>query len=271
MYCVYLFQHKENHKIYIGRTKDFQKRLSSHVRTARSLRAHKTYFSKALAKYGLDSFDYFIIEEFDDFYECCQAEKFWISYFQSNRKDIGYNLSEGGETNKGVTPSAESIFKNRLANLGKHSIPCSPLAKLKISITKKINGTHRGSKHHNTNLTENLVAKIKGLLLQGRSSKFIINEYKLTKMIVSHIKSGRSWSHVQPNLINNVNEHTNPPNIVLRGSQHPSSKLTELQVIEIKKLILDGIPIANIARQFNVTWGTIKSIKIGSTWSHIKI
>jgi len=54
-----------------------------------------------------------------------------------------------------------------------------------------------------------------------------------------------------------------------KGEKHPKAKLTEKQVIEIKKLIKQGLSNVNIAKKFNTKAYTISNIKRGVRWSHI--
>jgi hypothetical protein len=56
---------------------------------------------------------------------------------------------------------------------------------------------------------------------------------------------------------------------ILRGSRHPCSKLTEDVVSEIKRLIIDGCRIIDIARKFGRPRQTISNIKSGSNWGHV--
>lgn len=55
------------------------------------------------------------------------------------------------------------------------------------------------------------------------------------------------------------------------GSQRKNSKLIESQVVEIHALLLKGVPQVKIGKIFNVSQGTIQSIKVGRTWRHVKI
>lgn len=47
-------------------------------------------------------------------------------------------------------------------------------------------------------------------------------------------------------------------------------KLKKVDVIEIRKLILEGIPCAKIARIFGVTREAISHIKNGKSWKGVK-
>lgn len=54
-----------------------------------------------------------------------------------------------------------------------------------------------------------------------------------------------------------------------KGSKHPSAKLTEEQVIHIRKRIEDGEMQINLAKEFNVHKATISMIKRRENWSHV--
>lgn len=55
-----------------------------------------------------------------------------------------------------------------------------------------------------------------------------------------------------------------------RGNNCHLSKLTENQVVEIKKMISNGIGNTEIAKLFGVTHQTISCIRNNKTWKHIK-
>jgi len=57
---------------------------------------------------------------------------------------------------------------------------------------------------------------------------------------------------------------------ILKGQEAPGSKLTEFQIMEIKKLLKQNITLQDIADKFNVHIFTISDIKNNRTWKHIK-
>lgn len=60
------------------------------------------------------------------------------------------------------------------------------------------------------------------------------------------------------------------PKINTQGEKNGFSKLTEIQVIQIKQLLADGkYTQKTIGSQFNVSKHTIKDIKSGRRWRHI--
>lgn len=55
------------------------------------------------------------------------------------------------------------------------------------------------------------------------------------------------------------------------GEDRSFSKLNNFQVLEIKKLISDGISPNIIANSYNVASGTIYSIKNEKSWKHVRL
>lgn len=56
-----------------------------------------------------------------------------------------------------------------------------------------------------------------------------------------------------------------------RGSDSPTSKLTEAQVRTIKLMLRDGTAHQHIAVAFGVAPSTISRIAQGLSWSHVRI
>jgi hypothetical protein len=56
---------------------------------------------------------------------------------------------------------------------------------------------------------------------------------------------------------------------IARGQQNGKSRLTDSQVVDIKRRILSGESSASIALDYGVVGGTIDHIKQGRTWRHI--
>lgn len=91
---IYLARNKVNGKCYVGQTRQlFRRRKYTHAYSANY--AKKTVFSNAIRKYGMDGFEWTVLQE------CCcldclnQCESWWIAHFNSMVPN-GYNLTGGG-------------------------------------------------------------------------------------------------------------------------------------------------------------------------------
>jgi group I intron endonuclease len=96
---IYKVTNLHNHKVYIGLTKDYNKRHSAHIKDCfnpESTRYHFTLY-KAIRKYGLHNFHWEILGSCENRKELNQAEIICIEHFQSNNKIYGYNNTSGGD------------------------------------------------------------------------------------------------------------------------------------------------------------------------------
>lgn len=96
---IYKITNTVNGKIYIGKTvQNIKRRFSQHIAKAKNdqiiLKNIRLY--SAFRKYG---FDKFVIETIDevDIKMLNNREQYWISYYDSTNKEIGYNLTGGGD------------------------------------------------------------------------------------------------------------------------------------------------------------------------------
>lgn len=56
-----------------------------------------------------------------------------------------------------------------------------------------------------------------------------------------------------------------------KGSKNSAAKLTEADVIEIRKMIKNGYKPKEIYTKFNITYGNFKMIRANKTWKHVQI
>lgn len=104
---IYKITNLVNGKIYIGQSQDIYRRWTQHKKIGKSKRGYNNYRNqplyRALRKYGIHNFSFEIIEI------CNQAmvserEIYWIDYYDCTiYNNKGYNLTHGGESNKGET------------------------------------------------------------------------------------------------------------------------------------------------------------------------
>lgn len=123
---IYKITNTVNGKIYIGQVynKSIQARFDRHIKEASQ--NHPMYIDRAIYKYGKNNF---IVEQIDtanSLSELNEKEQYWIKFYNSTDKNVGYNLTTGGEggntyLNKTEEERDEIKRKISVANSGKNN------------------------------------------------------------------------------------------------------------------------------------------------------
>lgn len=125
------------------------------------------------------------------------------------------------------------------------------------------------------------------LYKDGVSAKFLVHRL-VAQTFIPNPDNLREVNHLDANKLNNradnlewVSSKENKRHAIAlglyenlgrntpKGSKHPSSKLTETQVREIKKRISNGEFKRALGREYGVSDTLIRYICRGSTWKHI--
>ena len=99
---IYKIENLINHKKYIGQSIEIERRWINHKYLGKNQRDYDCcyYIHSALRKYGIENFDFSIIE-LCNIDELDEKEKYWINYYNTcvgKENSWGYNLTEGGDT-----------------------------------------------------------------------------------------------------------------------------------------------------------------------------
>lgn len=101
MVGIYKFENKINHRIYIGQSKNIERRYKDHLNRAKNNHQGNSEFNSplhcAIRKYGIENFNFSIVEECSE-KELNEKEKYWISYYDSYNN--GYNCTSGGDSSE---------------------------------------------------------------------------------------------------------------------------------------------------------------------------
>lgn len=124
---IYKITNLINNKIYIGQVynKTIADRFKRHIKEANSL--SKSVIDRAIYKYGPENFIYCEIDKCNTTKkDLNEKEIYWIKYYNSTNKNIGYNLTRGGDggnTYEFKTPEEMNSIKNKIskANFGKNN------------------------------------------------------------------------------------------------------------------------------------------------------
>lgn len=100
---VYIATNLVNGKQYVGKSINFQKRLTHHIHEAKTGTGY--YFQRAIKKYGIQNFMFIKFDLKQE--QTADAEMMWINLLNTKRPN-GYNLTDGGE---GIVDSSGTIAK----------------------------------------------------------------------------------------------------------------------------------------------------------------
>lgn len=106
---IYVIINKINNKMYVGQSENPAARWNDHKKAARSGGIYKPYI--AIRKYGIENFDFQVIEECQTLDESNIEETKWISFLQTVNHDYGYNIQHGGQVGKMNEETKEKISK----------------------------------------------------------------------------------------------------------------------------------------------------------------
>ena len=129
---IYKIKNIINNKIYIGQSQDILLRFKQHKRNIYYCKKHLLYNS--FRKYGIENFEFIIIEEVKDVNMLDLREQCWLDYYQSYLSEKGYNLRHKAESMRGYKHSKETKDKIAIAHVGKKH---SDISKLKIGLGNK--------------------------------------------------------------------------------------------------------------------------------------
>jgi len=135
MYEVYKIENKLNNKIYIGITiQGARTRFLHHLYESRSGSSFPIH--RSINKYGKENFTIDTIEVCDSAEKMKEREKFWISFYNTTDRSIGYNRTIGGDGTFGRLHSDETKEKIRRKALGRRA---SEEIRARMSESHKLN------------------------------------------------------------------------------------------------------------------------------------
>lgn len=228
---IYKIENQINHKVYIGQTNDFEKRMRGHKSVAFNKNAnnYKLHLYQAIRKYGWDNFSKEIIEEISDEESqeyVDERERYYIEVYDSTNREKGYNIDLGGQNGA---------------------------KKQKLTFEQKVAMSNL--------FTLEEVIDIQNLLIKGTPKKEILEKYfsKLTDSLLDNINSGTNFK----------NDKLNYPLFDYLHSNY-SVKFTREEQRLIQQDLIDGKLIyKEIAKKWGIkSLGLISLINNGSIWKN---
>ena len=119
---IYVIKNLINNKIYVGKSKNIYKRMHQHlydVKTESRNNNENCHLLNSIKKYGLDNFDYYIVESFDENLENLEellydSELFWMNELDCLNPEIGYNLRYDFDSKCFVSDKTRQKISNRV-------------------------------------------------------------------------------------------------------------------------------------------------------------
>ena len=264
---IYKITNLINDKCYIGQSINIQKRWNAHKRcyNIESYHEYNKVLYKAFRKYGIENFDFEIVEECKPD-ELNEREIYWITYYNSFKN--GYNATPGGDSP--VKIDIEKLYK--LWDEGK------TVKELREFFhVNKATIFHHLSSYKNYSIEEARrrgalkgVKKIIQYSLDGvpvgewDSCKQIYRETGINRESVMKCLQGKyykaggyRWAY-KGELLNDSSKN----NLV----KNEITKLNWSKVHQIKEQLKEGTPKTKIADDFSVSISTIERINGGRSW-----
>lgn len=132
---IYKITNLVNNKVYIGKTKCFHKRIYQYLYDIKHERTNhiNAYLLNSIKKYGINNFDFSVIEFNDNLDNLSNRELYWIKQYNSINSLYGYNLRMDSSTQMYVHEETSKKISARLKEEWKSGVRKDHSKKLKKS------------------------------------------------------------------------------------------------------------------------------------------
>lgn len=201
---IYKITNNINGKVYIGQSKDPERRLKEHIAGKND---NNSVIHLAIKKYGINSFSFDILEKNIKNYN--EREKYWIKYYHSQDREMGYNRTEGGEEppiirgeNSALSKYSNEIIHNIENDIMNTKLIFSDIANKYNTSESYISLINRGIVRRNKNLSyplrfsNNIVNEdiynliIHDLIFTHLPTEHIAKKYKVSSTTVYRLNKG---------------------------------------------------------------------------------
>lgn len=219
-----------NGKIYIGQSNDIKRRMYEHNNINRLQNHYNAPCDLAIQKYGRFE-EVEILEIVEDNTQLNEKEQYWIQFYNSNNKEIGYNLTPGGKVLSGENHPKSKLSNDEILDIRKRRFRGERKKDVYIIYQDKI--TFGGFEH----------------IWLGRTSPHIGKEF----IIPTNEISRQEYS-----------------SIANTGENNGMAKLNKEKVLKIRELYDNGETITNISQMYpEVNKISIRRVCKRETWKNV--
>lgn len=257
MYYIYIIENLlDPTKLYVGLTKDPDKRWKRHASNARSSNSRKkSYIHHAIAVHGEDNFAFTIITVCDTLEEAHHLECYWISSLRENNLQL-YNLTDGGEvppTNVVWSDETRRAASERMSGKNNYFYGKQLFGPDNGNYGKKMKPHVKATLlQHRAKLTPQQVQEIRDLYQSGNYTQVVLaKQFGVAPPQIHCIVRNKSWND---------------------GTPEPQTKprLTPDQVREIRRLYADcKFTGKELGAMFGVSNDHISGIVTRRIWKNV--
>jgi group I intron endonuclease len=118
VHYIYIIENLINNNLYIGLTKDPEVRWRQHQKSSTINKSTTIVLYKAFKKYGIENFDFYVINTCNSLEHAQEMEKYWIQNLKKG-KNL-YNMTKGGETFCSMTDKERKNRSKKMSGSGNH-------------------------------------------------------------------------------------------------------------------------------------------------------
>lgn len=182
--CIYEIVSKVDGKKYIGSAVNFFSRKAVHISQLTNNKHHSVYLQRCFNKYGLENFEFKILEKVLDKQNLLVREQYFIDLYSSYLSDNGFNMAKIAGSMLGFNFSEESKKLMSERKLGK-SLSLETRKKMSetrrgrvIPKTEKVLLSHKASAKTQVKFSNSQVAEIRDLVAAGRTKRELMEIYQ---------------------------------------------------------------------------------------------
>ena len=234
---IYKIENKINHHIYIGQSVHIYNRWKYH-----KYEGHwkDNYLYNAFKKYGIENFDFSIIEKTLPNKEILnEREKYWIKYYNSYKN--GYNLTEGGDSStiKRLLTEEEiiDIRKRKLLIQSPRDVYQDYKDKISWALFDKIwNGSLYTTimpeiyqNKEKLKFIEHILKQRMNLIKSPLTIDIILDIRKMTANKISRADILKKYNNISPNTLDGIRYFKYYPEITLENEKYIKFLIGELE------------------------------------------
>lgn len=207
MGCIYKITNKINGKIYIGKTsRTPQIRWSEHKQYSHLIERYNTPLYHAMRKYGIDNFDFTVIEDnISNLEKLNEREKYYIELYNSTSHENGYNIvlgGDGGRTSSKLTIQQVEEIRQILSDI-ENIQSFSEIGELFSISSSVISSINMGTSWYDSNIDYPIRKyDTTGLTLTRKQYAQIVYEIQCSNKTLKDIRSEFNLSQEQITSIN---------------------------------------------------------------------